>query len=279
RRKRWLPGMDEHDGVAAVELRPDWLERRLAEIFPRIVGEEDHPVGPQRVERVLEFPEGALGIGQRQRREVAETIGPLRDEIRRVFVHATRHPPSLALVPADDARRGQREDPGRDLLRVHEIDRAVGRPLRNHGARGIAAMRGQGARPEGRYDMLMNVNAMSRGHARLLSRTRGWRRTASGRRGGSIASGRGGFIGGICTLVSPWHPCFHWLWAETCLASSAGFAARARSMQPWSCSSSPSSRSPASFSPRRLASRSANISLKRTPSPGASPPRSRPKST
>ena len=149
RRKRWLPGMDEHDGVAAVELRPDWLERRLAEIFPRIVGEEDHPVGPQRVERVLEFPEGALGIGQRQRREVAETIGPLRDEIRRVFVHATRHPPSLALVPADDARRGQREDPGRDLLRVHEIDRAVGRPLRNHGARGIAACVGRACAQKG----------------------------------------------------------------------------------------------------------------------------------
>src|SRR4051812_45009394 len=43
-RKRWLPGMDEYDGSAAVECRPDWLESRIAEICSRIVGEEDHPV-------------------------------------------------------------------------------------------------------------------------------------------------------------------------------------------------------------------------------------------
>src|SRR5438132_14067425 len=34
RRKRWLPGMDEHDGVAAGELRPEWRDRRLAAVVP-----------------------------------------------------------------------------------------------------------------------------------------------------------------------------------------------------------------------------------------------------
>src|SRR5947208_9318745 len=56
----------------------------------------------------------------------------------------------------------------------------------------------------------------------------------------------GGIIGGICTLVPLWHPCFHWSWADPCLGSSVGCAVHARSMQPWSSSSSPSSRSLAS---------------------------------
>ena len=98
--------MHEHDALAAVEFRPERLENRITEIFSRIVGEEDHPVGPQRVERMLEFPKSAVDVGDRQRREIAEAIGPLRDEIGGVFVDAARHLPSLALVPADDARRG-----------------------------------------------------------------------------------------------------------------------------------------------------------------------------
>jgi hypothetical protein len=156
--------MHEHDSLAAVELRPERLESRIAEIFSRIVGEEDHPVSPQRVERVLKFPKSAIDVRDRQRREVAEAIGPLRDEIGCVFVDAARHLPSLALFPADDARRSQREDPGRDLLGVHKVDRALGRPLRSNGARRIAAVSGQRLRIEGRHDMLMNVNAIRSAH-------------------------------------------------------------------------------------------------------------------
>src|ERR1700736_3287258 len=110
---------------------------------------------------MLEFPKSAVDVGYRQRREVAEAIGLLRDEVGRVFVDAARHLPSLVLVPADDARRGQRENPGRDLLGVHGVNRALGRPWRNNGARGISA---QLLCPEGRYDMLMNVNAKSSAH-------------------------------------------------------------------------------------------------------------------
>src|ERR1700737_2116958 len=113
---------------------------------------------------MLEFPKSAVDVGDGQRREATEAMGPLRDEIGCVFVDAARDLTSLALVPADDARRGQREDPGRDLLGVHEVDRALGRPLRNNHARGIAAMSGQRLRPEGRYGMLMNVNAMRSAH-------------------------------------------------------------------------------------------------------------------
>src|ERR1700732_5161321 len=114
---------------------------------------------------MLEFPKSAVDVGERQRREGAEAIGLLRDEVGRVFVDAARHLPSLVLVPADDARRGQRENPGGDLLRVHGVDRALGRPWRNNGARGISA---QLLCPEGRYDMLINVNAKSSAHVLLL---------------------------------------------------------------------------------------------------------------
>src|ERR1700730_5383018 len=114
---------------------------------------------------MLEFPKSAVDVGQRQRREVAEAIGLLRDEVGRVFVDAARHLPSLVLVPADDARRGQRENPGRDLLGVHGVNRALGRPWRNNGARGISA---QLLCPKGRYDVLMNVNAKSSAHVLLI---------------------------------------------------------------------------------------------------------------
>src|SRR5713226_9553238 len=83
------------------------------------------------------------------------------------------------------------------------------------------------------------------------------------------------FENGISTLVLLCHPCFHWLWAETCLAISIGSVVHAQSTPPSSCLFSPSSRYLASSSPKRLLSRSARISLKRTPSPGALPPRSR----
>jgi len=85
--------------------------------------------------------ESAIDVGERHRHEVTEMIGPLGDEIRRVFVDASRHLPSLALVPTDNARRSKLEYSGRDLLGVHHGDRALGRPLRENGARGIAGPR------------------------------------------------------------------------------------------------------------------------------------------
>src|SRR5260221_13865646 len=100
---------------------------------------------------MLEVPNSASGVGERQRRKVAEAIGLLRDEGGRVFVDPARHIPSFPLVPADDTRRGQRENPARDLLGVHGVDRALGRPWRSNGASGISA---QLLCPDWRYDRL-----------------------------------------------------------------------------------------------------------------------------
>jgi hypothetical protein len=54
--KGWLSGMHEYDGSATVEFSPERLEYRLAQISSSIVGEEDHPIGSQRVQRIFEFP-------------------------------------------------------------------------------------------------------------------------------------------------------------------------------------------------------------------------------
>ena len=96
--------MHEHAGLAAVAFRPQRLEGRIAEAFLGIVAKENHSIEPQCVERIFDFRKSAIDVGKRQRREVAETTGLHGDDIGCVFVDATRHLPSLALVPADDPR-------------------------------------------------------------------------------------------------------------------------------------------------------------------------------
>jgi hypothetical protein len=122
----WLSWMHICHSMAAIEFCPDWLEGSFAEISSSIVGEQNHAIGPQRVERMFQFVKRAVDIRERQCREVTEAIRPFRNETRRLFVDAPRHLPSPAVIPADDARRGQREYPGCDLLGVHEVNRAVG---------------------------------------------------------------------------------------------------------------------------------------------------------
>jgi hypothetical protein len=60
-----------------------------------IVTEENHPVGPQRVERILEFCESAVDVAEWRGPEVAESAQPFGDETRRVAVDAPRHLPPL----------------------------------------------------------------------------------------------------------------------------------------------------------------------------------------
>jgi hypothetical protein len=54
--------MNEYDGLAAVEFRPQGLEGDIAEIFFTIVAKENHPIGAQRVERIFQFPEFQLVV-------------------------------------------------------------------------------------------------------------------------------------------------------------------------------------------------------------------------
>src|ERR1700730_748013 len=55
--------VDEHCSLASVESRPQRLEGRIAEVFFAIVVQENHPVGPQRVERIFDFQKSAIDVG------------------------------------------------------------------------------------------------------------------------------------------------------------------------------------------------------------------------
>ena len=67
--------MDEHAGVAAVELVEDRFECRVAEVRPADVGEHGDAVGVQLVEGDGDLGEGAVDVGQRERGEQSEPAG------------------------------------------------------------------------------------------------------------------------------------------------------------------------------------------------------------
>jgi len=118
----------------------------------------------KRIERIVEFEQRPLDIGQRERREITEPVGPCRDDIGSVFVDAARHLASLGRRPLHDAGRGERQDSRRDLLRIHERDGGFGRPVGRDGAGWIAAMGGKRLGSERRDDMLVDINTRSMCH-------------------------------------------------------------------------------------------------------------------
>jgi hypothetical protein len=137
---RGLPGggagMFEDDGLTAVEFGPQRLEYGIAEVSARVAGHQDDAVGVQRAERIVNFGQGVVDVGERQRREAAEPVGSLGDQIGGAFVDAAGHLPPFIAGPAHDAGRADRQDPGRDLLGVHEVDGALGRPVGSYAADG-----------------------------------------------------------------------------------------------------------------------------------------------
>src|ERR1700733_12574317 len=118
--------MHEYDGLSAVKLGPERLKRCIAEVQFGVIAEENNPIGPKRVQRILEFGKSAIDVGKRQSSEVAKAVRSLGDKIRRVFVDTARHLTSFPLVPTDYARRGQREHSGCNILGVHQIDSSLG---------------------------------------------------------------------------------------------------------------------------------------------------------
>ena len=83
RREGWLSwgvaGMFEYDGVAAVEFGPERLERCISEVFARVAGHDHYAVGVQRIQCMPEFLKRAADVGERQRCEAAEPLGPASD--------------------------------------------------------------------------------------------------------------------------------------------------------------------------------------------------------
>ena len=75
--------MDEHDGLAAIELVEDRSKRGIARPPAAIAGGETDPVRLEHIEAVGDLAEAALHVEQRQRREEAKPVWMIADHLRR----------------------------------------------------------------------------------------------------------------------------------------------------------------------------------------------------
>src|SRR5215218_2430801 len=72
--------------LAAVELGIDRREGCVAEIFSVVAGQQADAVGLEGVEGVFDFPEAAVGIERRNRREQAEAARVIAHELGAILV-------------------------------------------------------------------------------------------------------------------------------------------------------------------------------------------------
>src|SRR6516225_2818820 len=81
-------GMDEHDRGAFVQHRKQGIEPRIAEEIFAVARKQRDAVELERVERIGDLVERALGAPHRYRAESAEALGPAHDELGRVVIAA-----------------------------------------------------------------------------------------------------------------------------------------------------------------------------------------------
>jgi hypothetical protein len=122
--------MHEDDRVAPCELVEEGLVLRIAEVAAQRVREQDHAGGTEHVERVARLRDRALDVGHRKRRVEADAVGMRACRFSEDLVHRACHRAPLgvvALLRIDvHARRRHREDGGRNAVRVHHRERALG---------------------------------------------------------------------------------------------------------------------------------------------------------
>ena len=78
--------------LAAIEFLEHRPERGVAEVFAGVTRHQAKAVGFQRVERVGDFLEATLGIGQRQRGENAEARRVISHHVGGVIIRFARQP-------------------------------------------------------------------------------------------------------------------------------------------------------------------------------------------
>ena len=107
------------DGLAPVELFHHRQKRGIAEPFVAVARHQADTVGLQRIERIGDLLQAAVGIGQRNHRKTSEPAGMIRRELRRVIVALARQF-SCGLAGGEiERRRGHREDRGCHARFVH----------------------------------------------------------------------------------------------------------------------------------------------------------------
>ena len=149
-------GVDHH--LAAVEFFHDRQKQRIAEPFVAIARQQADAVELERVERVFDFLQAALGVGQRQHREASEPAGMVGDQLGGVFVALARHFARRLAGGVIDARRRYREHRDRHAGGIH-IRQRIFRPPFPH--QGFAEIIGDRSRDIARRrQMMVNVDAI-----------------------------------------------------------------------------------------------------------------------
>ena len=141
--------MDVDHRLAAIQLLPQRREGRIAEPELVVARLDADAVGLQRIERVFGLFEAAIDIGQRQRREQAETAGMILAEALHIVVPLPRGFARLLGVGDLPARSGG-DEAGRNAVAILLVDRARRAPL------GRAARDARQVRA-GHHDVIMNV--------------------------------------------------------------------------------------------------------------------------
>ena len=78
--------MDEHDGLAPLQLVEQRGEARVPEVDAAGVAEQHDAIQPEVIEGVGQFGERAVDVGQRQAGEAAEPVGTVPGQFGGQFV-------------------------------------------------------------------------------------------------------------------------------------------------------------------------------------------------
>ena len=154
--------MDEHLGLAPVELTEHGREDGIAEELAVIARHQADAVELQGVERVFDFLEAALSIRQRQRSEHAEAAGMVLIIWRRIRYICGRGSGRRHCRRRTTRLAGHRHDGSGDAGLVHLVQGELGCPTgvcsRRQGSGSLSSRSRLGADIFRRINVMMGVN-------------------------------------------------------------------------------------------------------------------------
>ena len=159
--------MHEHDRIVGVERLHDRIEMGIPQELLAVACEQADAMVLERAERMIDLGNRLAQVPHRHHRERTEALGPARAKLARILVAAPRQRGGLGGIAELHARlreRGQRE---LDAILVHQLERALGRPLGVAADRGPGTGRVNGVLVERRDEMEVDVDAAGGRHQGL----------------------------------------------------------------------------------------------------------------
>ena len=173
------------DSLAPVELGENRRERRMAQPFITVAGEQADAVGLERVQGVGDFFERRIGIVHRQHCKRTKAPLVLGHELGRIFIGFARKLARGGHIKGAHAGGGHRKDGGGDPRLVHVIY-GLGQSPVEHGRLGDVA-RLIGVNQRRREEMVMGVDALGRKRRRRLAAAGAAGQYGRGTKGGGAA--------------------------------------------------------------------------------------------